>query len=90
MEKGGSGETIRTLETVVGSIDQRLRHLDAGRQLRNEFEHSQVVVELKTYPDRFVAFERKRDACGMEASVMRFMALMDRIRENGLTMMGTL
>lgn len=87
-KKAEAEETIRTLETVVGTIDQRLRHLDAQRQLRKEFEHSQVVVELKTYPDRFVAFERKRDECGMEASVIRFMALMDRIKENGLTMDG--
>ncbi|MDF2645046.1 MAG: hypothetical protein K0Q73_851 [Paenibacillus sp.] len=87
-KKAEAKETIRTLETVIGTIDQRLKHLDAQRQLRKEFEHTQVVVELKTYPDRFVAFESKRDECEMEVSVLRFMALLDRIKEHGLIVDG--
>ncbi|MBP1963937.1 MerR family transcriptional regulator [Paenibacillus aceris] len=85
VKRAEAQQAILDLGTIVGNIDQRLRLLEDHEQLLQAFEHTQVVVELKTYPDRFVAFERKRDVCGMETSIIRFMALIDRVKEHGFT-----
>lgn len=85
VKRAETQQAILDLGTIVGNIDQRLRLLEDHEQLLQAFEHTQVVVELKTYPDRFVAYERKRDVCGMETSIIRFMALLDRVKEHGLT-----
>ncbi|MEC0226604.1 MerR family transcriptional regulator [Paenibacillus alba] len=87
-KKAEAQAAIRSLESVVESIDERLRDLEIHHQLRKAFEHTEYYLELKTYPDRYIAFERKNDVCGMESSVIRFMALLDRVKEHGLTVDG--
>ncbi|GFZ84834.1 GntR family transcriptional regulator [Paenibacillus marchantiophytorum] len=84
-KKAEAEETIRTLQTVVGTIDERLKHLEDHSQLRKAFEETDYYLELQTYPDRFMAYERQNAVCGMESSVIRFMALFDQIKEHGLT-----
>ncbi|WP_410511892.1 hypothetical protein PaeBR_17820 [Paenibacillus sp. BR2-3] len=47
-----------------------------------------VLIELKQLADRIVAFERNRAMCGMEASVVRFTQLFDKLEMHGLTAQG--
>lgn len=78
-------QEIRRLEQITAAIEQRKAQVNYLQALIDEFKELDVLIELKNYPDRFVAFDRNRSACGTESSVMRFTELFHRIEMNGLT-----
>ncbi|MUT67440.1 MerR family transcriptional regulator [Paenibacillus sp. NEAU-GSW1] len=78
-------QEIRRLEQITTAIEQRMAQVNYLQALSDEFKELDVLIELKNYPDRCVAFDRRRDAVGMERSVTRFTELFHKIEMNGLT-----
>jgi MerR family transcriptional regulator, activator of bmr gene len=75
---------IRQLEEVVESIGQRTNQISYLQELSNELKDLEVLVELKQFPERYVLYDRRRSACGMDASVVRFTELFQKAEANGL------
>ncbi|RKP47917.1 MerR family transcriptional regulator [Cohnella endophytica] len=78
-------QEVRRLEKVATAIEQRMAQVNFLQALGGEFKELDILVEMKHYPDRHVAFDRGRYACGMEPSVVRFTELFHKVEENGLT-----
>jgi MerR family transcriptional activator of bmr gene len=84
-------ETLRELERlehVASSIAKRMEQMEELRVLGDGFKDIDVLIELRYIPDRNVAFDRRRAACGVDASVMRFTGLFNRIAAQGLAAAG--
>jgi MerR family transcriptional activator of bmr gene len=75
---------IKELERVVESIGKRTNQINYLQELGNELKDLDVLVELKQLPERYVLFERRRSACGMEASIVRYTELFQKSDANGL------
>ncbi|WP_166238954.1 MerR family transcriptional regulator [Paenibacillus turpanensis] len=75
---------IQQLQQIASSIKQRTVQLDSLHTLGGEIREIDVLVERKCLPDRIVAFDRQRAACGLEASAVRFTKLFQQIAESGL------
>jgi MerR family transcriptional activator of bmr gene len=75
---------IRQLEGIVESIGQRTNQISYLQELSHELKHLDVLVELKKFPERYVLYDRRRSACGMDASVVRFSELFQKAHANGL------
>jgi MerR family transcriptional activator of bmr gene len=76
---------IQQLERVVESIGQRTNQISYLQELGKELKDLTVLVELKQLPDRHVLYDRRKSACGMEASVVRFTELFEKAEAIGLT-----
>lgn len=81
-------EEISRLQMTAASIESRIAQLDSLRMVNEKLNGECVLIELKRLPDRIVAFERKRAGCGVEASVVRFTQLFDKLETHGLTAQG--
>ncbi|WP_219837003.1 MerR family transcriptional regulator [Paenibacillus sp. R14(2021)] len=81
---------IQRLQLTHASIENRISQLDSLRSLNEKLDSGGegVLIELKRLADRMIAFERKRAVCGMEASVVRFTQLFDKLDIHGLTAQG--
>ncbi|WEK54139.1 MAG: MerR family transcriptional regulator [Candidatus Cohnella colombiensis] len=77
-------QEVRRLEQIATTIEQRMNQMTYLQALGDEFKKLDVLVEMKYIPDRYVAFDRKRYACGMEPSIVRFTELFHKIEANGL------
>jgi MerR family transcriptional activator of bmr gene len=75
---------IRQLERIVESIGQRTNQISYLQELGNELKDLDVLVELKQFPERFVLYDRRRSACGMDASVVQFTELFQKADAYGL------
>jgi MerR family transcriptional activator of bmr gene len=75
---------IQQLERIVESIGQRTNQISYLQELGKELQDLDVLVELKQFPERHVLHDRRRSACGMEASVVRFTELFQKADANGL------
>jgi MerR family transcriptional regulator, activator of bmr gene len=75
---------IRQLEQIVESIGLRTNQISYLQELGKELKDLDVLVELKQFPDRHILYDRRRSACGMEASVLRFTELFQKADANGL------
>jgi MerR family transcriptional activator of bmr gene len=75
---------IQQLELIVESIGQRTNQISYLQELGKELQDLDVLVELKQFPERHVLYDRRRSACGMEASVVRFTELFQKADANGL------
>ncbi|GGG14854.1 GntR family transcriptional regulator [Paenibacillus albidus] len=83
-------EEIQRLQLTHTTIENRIGQLDSLRSLNEKLdtEGEGVLIELKQLADRIVVFERKRAVCGMEASIVRFTQLFDKLEMYGLTAQG--
>jgi MerR family transcriptional activator of bmr gene len=77
-------DEITQLERIVESIGQRTNQIGYLQELGNELKDLDVLVELKKFPERHVLYDRRRSACGMDASVVRFTELFQKADANGL------
>ncbi|MFC4303711.1 MerR family transcriptional regulator [Cohnella boryungensis] len=77
-------QEVRRLEQITAAIEQRMEQVNYLQSLSDEFKELDVLVELKRYPDRYVAFDRGRHARGMEPSTARFSELFQKVAVNGL------
>ena len=75
---------IIQLERIVESIGQRTNQIGYLKELGNELKDLEVLVELKQLPERHVLYNRRRSACGMDASIMQFTELFQKAETNGL------
>jgi MerR family transcriptional activator of bmr gene len=80
---------ITQLEQIVESIGQRTNQIGYLQALGNELKDLDVLVELKQFPERHVLYNRRRSACGMDASVLRFTELFQKADANGLIPVGS-
>jgi DNA-binding transcriptional MerR regulator len=89
--KGKRQETLQEisrLQMTAASIEGRIGQLDSLRIVNEKLDGESVLIELKVLKERIVAFERKRAVCGMEASIVRFTQLYDKLETHGLTAQG--
>ncbi|NEW09025.1 MerR family transcriptional regulator [Paenibacillus sp. SYP-B3998] len=75
---------ITQLERIVESIGHRTNQIGYLQELGNELKDLDVLVELKQFPKRYVLYNRRRSACGMDASIMQFTELFQKADANGL------
>lgn len=75
---------MRRLEQVAAAIKQRMSQVNYLQALSNEFKELDVLIEMKSFQDRYVASDRGNYACGMEASAVRFSGLFQKVAMNGL------
>lgn len=79
---------IERLQSTVAFMDRRLEQLDSLRGLNQKLSYGGLLIELKQMAERTVAFERRRAECSMEASIVRFTQLFDKLDANDLTAQG--
>lgn len=75
---------ITQLEQIVESIGHRTNQIGYLQELGNELKDLDVLVELKQFPERYVLYNRRRSACGRDASIMQFTELFQKADANGL------
>ncbi|XID91400.1 MerR family transcriptional regulator [Paenibacillaceae bacterium WGS1546] len=89
--KGKREETlreIRKLESIVSSVGERIGQMAKLEEIGERLSELDTLVELKTLPDRFVASDRRRAACGLEHSVLRFAELFGKLEAHQLVQSG--
>jgi DNA-binding transcriptional MerR regulator len=79
---------IERLQVTADSMEKRLEQLKGLRGLNKKLNYGGLLIELKQMANRTVAFERRRAECGMEASIVRFTQLFDKLDANGLIAQG--
>ncbi|MBW7455107.1 MerR family transcriptional regulator [Paenibacillus sepulcri] len=75
---------IEQLARIVESIDKRKNQIGYLRELGSGLKNLDVLVELKRLPDQYILYDRRRSACGMEASIVQFTELFQKAEACGL------
>ncbi|WP_127534471.1 MerR family transcriptional regulator [Paenibacillus kobensis] len=75
---------IQELEQVQAAIARRVEQIDFLQRIGSGMAELDVLIELKTIPDRLVACERGRHVLEMDTYIMLYTELFQRMKTNGL------
>lgn len=85
-------EKVRELNLLIDGMGHRIQRMEGQHELsemsKDTLFSEDVIVELKTYPERIVAFDRRRGPSGLEPYILRVTELTKIMQEHGLSWNG--